>query len=242
MLAYGFWNAKNIRIWAAAAGEIKVQNDKMLADNNTETRLNAERGKSMEELKNDLAGFSSDLDSIAKETASSREKTKNLSRPRGIGTIDQEMDEYYGRAEEKIGGLSNIIKFMNQFIGALDTFDKIGNETTLDEIKLMLTDAKSKSSEMKTSQLPAETIASGNELKAELESFFEMMQNRIDGKIGTGEQANLLSVNSSQFSQRESNFISDIKKYDASFQDLDALQKKINNDLLVLAKVKFSVK
>jgi len=241
-LAYGFWNAKNIRQWASAASQIKARHDSILADNNTEKRFAADRGKSMEELKSDLVVFSSDLGKISKETVAAREETKNLREPKVAAEIGRELDSYYQLGGEKIKGLSSIFNFMNQFIDTLDTFDKISTDTTLDDIRNLIGDAKAKSSLMDTNQLPIEVKTSGDALVVELDNFFTAAEGRIEGKSEAGGQASLLSSDSSQFAEKETNFMEDIKKYEDSFQNLDSLQKKITNDLAVLENVKFSLK
>ena len=57
MLAYGFWNAKNIRLWAVAAGEIKSTHDIGSREKDITSRFEASGGKKMDELKQELTAL-----------------------------------------------------------------------------------------------------------------------------------------------------------------------------------------
>jgi hypothetical protein len=239
MLAYGFWNAKNIRLWAAAAGEIKSRHDIGSKEKDIANRFEASGGKKMDELKNELAGFSTDLEVIQKEIEAARQETEKLGAPRAAKPARQELIDFYGQSGQQIQNLENVSRFMSQLFEIAVIFDGIKQDTKLEDIQAMIAQAKAKSDEISAGILPDAVKTSGNELKAATDNFLETIDQTAAGKLDGSDQLNAAYAD---FSQKENDFFSAAKKYINSFQNTDLIGQKIDTDLLVLRKVKFSIK
>ena len=239
MLAYGFWNAKNIRLWAAAAGQIKSQHDIGSKEKDITNRFEASGGKKMEDLKNELAGFSSDLDSIQKETESAKQETEKLGAPRAAKPTQQELVDFYDQSGQQIQNLESVSTFMSQLFEVAVIFDGIKQDTKLEDIQAMIAEAKAKSGGISAGILPDVVQASGNDLKTATDNFLDTIDQTAAGKVEGSDQLNTAYAD---FSQKENDFFSAAKKYISSFQNTDLVGQKIDTDLLVLRKVKFSIK
>jgi hypothetical protein len=239
MLAYGFWNAKNIRLWAAKAEEIRMQHDIGGKEKDITSRFEDSGGKKMEDLKNELAGFSADLSAIQKETEEAKQETENLGAPKAAQPVRQELVDFYTQSGKQIQNLESVSKFMNQLFEIAIIFDGIKQDTKLEEIQVMIAQAKTKSSEISAGILPEEVKTSGNDLKTATDSFLDTIDQTAAGKVEGSDQLNAAYAD---FSQKENDFFNAAKKYINSFQNTDLIGQKIDTDLMVLRKVKFSVK
>jgi hypothetical protein len=239
MLAYGFWNAKNIRLWAAKAGEIKATHDIGSKEKDITSRFEASGGKKMEDLKNELAGFSADLEAIQRETESAKQETEKLGTPRAAKTAQQELIDFYDQSDQQIQDLESVSKFMIQLFEVAVIFDGIKQDTKLEDIQAMIAQAKAKSSEISVESLPGAVKASGGDLKTATDNFLDTIDQTAAGKLEGSDQLNAAYA---EFSQKENDFFSAAKKYINSFQNTDLVGQKIDTDLLILRKVKFSIR
>jgi hypothetical protein len=239
MLAYGFWNAKNIRIWATQAGEIKATHDIGSKEKEIANRFETSGGKKMDELKKELAGFSSDLDAIQKETVAAKEETEKLGAPGIAKPVQQELVDFYDQGGQQIQNLENVSKFMSQLFEIAVIFDGIKQDTKLEDIQAMIAQAKEKSNGISVNILPEVVKVPGGDLKTATDNFLETIDQTAAGKVEGSDQLNTAYAD---FSQKENDFFSAAKKYISSFQNTDLIGQKIDADLLVLRKVKFSIK
>lgn len=238
-LAFGFYNAKNIRVWAISAAEIKARHDVFAKEKNIESRFDASGGKKMDELKAELAGFSTELENIIKESKTAREEIDSLGGSVATKSVRSQIDEYYQQSGEQAKDVASIVKFMRELFEVAVIFDRIKVDTTLEEIQKMIGEAKSKSAEINTDALPEAVRDSGISLKSATDEFLAAMEQSATGSVDGNDALNASYAN---FSQKENEFFSAAKKYISLFGNLDSLRNKIDNDLLILEKVKFSLK
>ena len=238
-LAFGFYNAKNVRVWAKAAAEIKAQHDVLAKEKNVESRFDASGGKKMDELAAELAGFSTELDSIIKETQEARKEIDNLGGSAATKSVRTQIDEYYQQSGDQAKNVASIVKFMRGLFEVAVIFDRIKADTTLEEIQKMIGEAKEKSAQIDAGALPEAVKDSGISLKSATDAFLAAMEQSATGSVDGNEALNASYAN---FSQKENEFFSAAKKYISLFQNLDSSQNKIDNDLLILEKVRFSLK
>jgi hypothetical protein len=241
MLAYGFWNAKNIRLWAAKAGEIRATHDIGSREKDITSRFETSGGKKIEDLKNDLANLSTDLDMIQKEIEAARQETEKLGAPRAAKPTRQELIDFYDQSGQQIQNLESVSKFMSQLFEIAVIFDGIKQDTKLEDIQAMIAEAKEKSRGINTSILPEEVKVSGDDLKIATDNFLETIDQSAAGKVEANDQLNTAYAD---FSQKENDFWAARKKLAiySNVQSMDLLRSKIDTDLLVLRKVKFSIK
>ncbi|MFH0929660.1 MAG: hypothetical protein V1814_00215 [Candidatus Moraniibacteriota bacterium] len=240
-LAFGFYNAKKIRAWAGAAAEIKSQHDVFAKEKNIESRFDASGGEKMEEFKREFASFSTDLDSIVKETETARKEIGELNGSVATKSVRAQIDEYYQQSGEQAKNIASVVKFMSQLFEVRIIFDRITPDSTLEEIKGLIGEAKSKNGEIDTEILPTETKDFGVELKTAIYNYLDTLDQYAAGKI---EGHNQLNASYMDFSQKENDFREARKNLAVyvNIKNLDSLGNKIDSDLMVLRKVKFSIK
>ena len=241
VLAFGFWNAKKVRAWAGAAAEIRSQHDVFAKEKNIESRFDASGGKKMEELKTELASFSTDLDSIIKETQTAQKEIDGLNGPVATKSVRGEIDDYFQQSGEQAKDFASVVRFMRELFEVAVIFDRIKADSTLEEIRKMIGEAKGKSGEIDPETLPAEIKDSGIELKKSVNAYLEALDQYASGKVENHDQ---LNASYADFSQKQNDFWGARKKLAiyANIKNLDSLGKKIDSDLLVLQRVRFSVK
>ncbi len=238
-LAYGFWNGKNIRLWAKAAAEIKTKSDLSIKEKNIAGRLESAGGKKMEDLKAELAGFSSDLKIILKELEKAKRETENIAAPRAVEPARAELIDFYSTAGQQIKNIANIGEFMNRLLEVAAIFDSMNSDAKLSEIQAMIAEAKAKNSEINADNLPEETRSAGDSLKRAMDDFLEALDQFAAGKTEENERLNSTYAD---FSKKGDDFFSAAKKYAGSLRDMEIAGKKINEELMILERIKFSVK
>jgi len=241
MLAYGFWNAKNIRLWASAAEEIKTRHDISAKENSIVASLNALGGKRAEEFKNELDNFGSSLSSISDEMESAKKELEKNTASGAAKPLRLEMIDYYGQSSQNIRSLASVVEFTGQVFEVTVIFDKIKSDTTLDEIKGMIGEAKAKSGGIDPEILPAETKDSGAGLKTAVNNYLDVLGQYAEGKAEGHDQ---LDASYADFAEKQNDFW-EARKHLAIYtniQSLDALGNKIDGELAVLGKVRFSIK
>lgn len=240
-LALGFWNAKNIRQWASAAGEIKSRHDISAKENSIMANLNALGGKKAEEFKNELDNFESNLSSISNELDLAKNELEQNSAPRVAKPLQLEMVDYYGQSSQNIRSLASVIGFTGQVFEVTIIFDKIKSDTTLNEIKGMISEAKEKSGGINPDILPSEIKDSGIGLKSAVNNYLDALDQYAEGKADSRDQ---LDASYADFSQKQNEFWEARKHLAiyANIQSLDTRGNKIDSDLLVLERIRFSIK
>ena len=241
VLAFGFYNAKKVRAWAGAATEIRSQHDVFAKEKNIESRFDASGGKKMEELKAELASFSADLDSIIKEAEAAQKEIDELSGSAATKSVRGEIDDYYQQSGEQAKNIATVVKFMRQLFEVAVIFDRIKADSTLQEIQKMIGEAKEKSGDINSETLPAEIKDSGIELKKSVNNYLEALDQYASGKVENHDQ---LNSSYADFSQKQNDFWGARKNLAiyTNIKNMDSLGKKIDSDLLVLQRVRFSVK
>jgi len=238
-LAYGFWNGKNIRLWADAAAEIKTRNDISIKEKNIAGRLESAGGKKVGDLKAELAEFSSDLNIILKELETAKRETENIAAPRAVETARTELIDFYSSAGRQIQNIANIGEFMIRLFEVAAIFDNMNSDAKLSEIQAMIDEAKAKNSEISADNLPEETRSAGDGLKKAMDGFLEAIDQFAAGEV---EENDRLNSAYADFSKKGDDFFSAAKKYAGSLRDMEKTGKKIDKELMILERIKFSVK
>lgn len=241
MLAYGFWNAKNIRLWASEIGEIKTRHDFAANENNIATGLNSLSGKKAEEFKSELDKFNQRLKSVSDNLILAKQEIEKTNPPGAAKSVRPEIIEYYRQGSQNVSDLANVIEFTNQVFVVTIIFDRITANTTLEDIRKMIGEAKTKSEGINPEMLPAEIKSSGTGLKSAVNSYLEALDQFASGKAENHDELNASYEN---FSQKQNNFWEARKNLPiyANSQKLKLLGDKIDSELMVLSRVRFSVK
>ena len=241
MLVFGFYNAKNIRVWAGAAAETRSRYDIEKNEKNIVGDLNALGGKKSEEFKGELQNFGSSLDSIFGDMESAKKEIENLSAPIAARSVRSEMIDYYNQSGEQVKSLAGAVEFLNRVFETAIVLDAMMPDTTIEDIKGMIGEAKAKSGKIDPEILPAEMKNSGIDLKTATYNYLDAFDQYAGGKVDSHDQLDASYVD---FSQKEKDFWEARKNLAvlSSAQQISILGSKIDNDLMVLRKVKFSIK
>ena len=241
MLAYGFWNAKNIRLWAAAASDIKTRYDVPSEEKNVFDSLSALGGKNAQEFSAGLHEFASKLKIVSGDMDSAKREIEKFGTPRAAEPQKSELIDYYSQNGQQIDDLAKFVDFTIQNFEVAIIFDKMTPETTIDEIKGMINEAKSKSGDINPAILPEEIRSAGFDLKTAAYNYLDALDQYAGGNVDDRSQ---LDASYAEFSQKENNFWDARKKLAiySNMQRMNILDSKIDTDLLILKKVKFSIK
>ncbi|MCX6762526.1 MAG: hypothetical protein NT093_01960 [Candidatus Moranbacteria bacterium] len=241
VLAFGFYNAKRVRAWAGAAAETKTRYDIERNEKNIVGDLNALGGKKSEEFKSELQNFGSSLDSISSEMESAKKEIENLSAPIAARSVRSEMIDYYSQSGEQAKSLAGAVQFLNRVFETAIVLDRMMPDTTIEDIKGLIGEAKAKSGEIDPEILPAEMKNSGIDLKGSVDNYLEALDQYAAGKAENHDQ---LNSSYADFSQKEKDFWEARKNLTvlSNAQKISILGSKIDSDLMVLRKVKFSIK
>jgi hypothetical protein len=237
-LAFGFWNGKDVRKWAISADEIRVRHNIAGKEKNLEERFGS-NWSSAENLKSNSQEFAAELEKTKNDIDVATKEIENLSGPWSVQDAKKDILDHYAQSKKQIDDLSNVVAFMNQLFEAAVIFDRMKEDATLEDIQAMIKDAKEKSAVISVDILPSSLGASGSGLKSATDNFFETMEQTVSGKIDTSDQ---LNASYADFSREENQFFVEAKKYIDSFPDLSPLAKKIDAELSILGKVKFSLR
>jgi hypothetical protein len=238
-LAYGFWSAKNIRKWAKAVAGIRLQHDIASQEKDIAQKMNASGGKKVPEFGAELSGFSSDLDAVAKELEAAESEMGSRSVPREAKSVRSELDDYYQKSGNQIQDMNNVVKYLTMVFNVTSIFDKMNPDSTAEEIRGMIADAKEKSKAVDAGILPVAMRSSGNELKVAVEGYLDQFDQYANGKAESHDQ---LNESYADFSEKLNDFLIAKKNYFDTFDDLDSLGRKIDEHLMILERVRFSIK
>jgi hypothetical protein len=238
-LAYGFWNAKNIRGWARTVAEIKSQHDISASQKNIEEKMNASGGKTAAEFNEELAVFVADLGRISRDLDSAGSEMQKISTPRAASRVRTELFDYYQKSGDQVKNIASVAEFMKEAFDVTAIFDKMKPDATAEDVRAVIADAKEKSGRIDEDKLPEELEGSGIELKTAVENYLDEFNKYAIGETESREQ---LDAGYTAFSGKVNDFLIAKKSYFGSFQDIDSISRKIDNDLMVLEGVKFSLK
>lgn len=238
-LTFGFWNAGNIRAWSESAQNLKLRHDGFAEEKYAKNRLDSGGGKKMEEMKSEMEKFSSDLEAVSADARQAVREIEELGRLRAARTAREELIEYYLKSERQVKDILSVVEFMSRLFEVAAVFDRMKGDATLEDIQKMISEAKSKSGGIEVGALPDEMKGSGAALADATDNFLEIMEKTAGGEI---ESSDRLNESYAEFSRKESEFFSGAKKYIDSLEDLKPTGRKIDNDLMILRGVKFSVK
>jgi hypothetical protein len=188
-----------------------------------------------------LQNFGSSLDSISGEMESAKNEIENLSAPIAARSVRSEMIDYYNQSGEQVKSLASAVEFLNRVFETAIVLDKMMPDTTIEDIKGMIGEAKAKSGEIDPEILPAEMKNSGIDLKKATYNYLDAFDQYASGKVDSHDQ---LDASYADFSQKEKDFWEARKNLAvlSNAQKVNLLGSKIDADLMVLKKVKFSIK
>ncbi len=238
-LAYGFWNAKNIRVWAKDAAKIKSENSISEREKNIEEKMNASGGKTAAEFNVELTGFVGELNEVSRQLDKAGSQMQQLKTPGAAAHVRSELLQYYQAIGEDVKNVAAVAGFMNRVFDVTEIFDRMKPDATADDIRSMISEAKDKSEKIDASVLSAGMKNSGIDLRDAAVSYLDEFNKYATGEA---ESKDRLDASYSIFSEKINDFLVAKKKYFSTFPDIDSMSRKIDNDLMVLERVKFSLK
>jgi len=239
MLAFGFWNAKNTRFFAQEAQGVRAMHNFESQIQEIEKGFRGGGAKKPAELRQDARSFISQLDEISKQSESAKKEIEELGMPGEAKKANEALLDYYSRTKGQAESLKSLMVFMGNNYEIAEIFSKIGENTTLDEMKSLISQAKAVAGTIKTDALPKNIQASAENFKQSNEAFLVKLE----------EVATLASLETDQlnqayaeFSQKQDEFSAEVKKYIDNLEDLSPLEKQIDSELLRINGIYFKIK
>jgi hypothetical protein len=237
-LVFGFWNARNIRNFSSRAQGLVKKYSFELQIGEIEKNIRGSSAKKASEMNQEARNFVVQLEGLIEQSQSAARETKALSAPKDARPTKDLILAYYEKSGKQATELKGFVEFMRDNFEVADVFSQINQNTTLDEMKALINQAKEKVGVIETSTLPESLQPSASELKQSMENFLLKLE----------ETATLLSLDTdelnkaySSFSEKQSNFSAEGKKYLGSLEDLAPMKGQINSELLKLSGIYFRI-
>jgi hypothetical protein len=239
MLAFGFWNAKNTRAFSQEAQTIRVRHNFETQIQEIEKGFRSGSGKKPAEMRQDAENFVSQLDEISKQAEEAKKEIGDLKTPGEARKAEEALLDYYSKTRSQAESLKSLMVFMGDNYGIAEIFSKIGENTTLDEMKNLIGQAKAGVGDIKAELLPKELQVSAENLKQSTEVFLVKLE-----EVATlaSQETDQLSGAYATFSQKQDEFSVEGKKYIDNMDDLTATEKQIDSELLRLNGIYFKIK
>jgi hypothetical protein len=239
MLAFGFWNAKNTRLFAQEAQMVRAKHNFESQIQEIEKGFRGGSGKKAVELLQDSKNFVSQLDGISGQSETAKEEIGDLRTPREAKKAKGALLDYYSKTGGQAENLKGLMVFMGGNYEIAEIFSKIGENTTLDEMKNLISQAKVIVGTIRTDSLPKDIQASAESLKQSTVSFLIKLE-----EVATlsSSETDQLSGAYAEFSQKQDEFSAEGKKYIDNLEDLTSLEKQIDSELLRINGIYFKIK
>jgi hypothetical protein len=237
--AFGFWNAKNTRAFSQEAQAIRVKYNFESQIQEIEKGFRGGSGKKPAEMRQDAQNFVAQLDEISKQSETAKKEIEDLKTPGEARKTKQMLLDYYSKTGSQAENLRSLMVFMGANYGIAEIFSKIGENTTLDEMKSLISQAKAGVGAIKTESLPKELQVSAGGLKQSTEGFLVKLE-----EVATlaSQETDQLSGAYATFSQKQDEFSAEGKKYIDNMEDLTAMEKQIDSELLRLNGIYFKIR
>jgi len=230
-LVFGFYNAGNIRHFAASAEVICAKYDGALQLKEIEKDYQKSGTRDALQLIVESDSFLSKLDEIMAGAEAAGREVDSLNVPLTEMSTKNEMKSFYSRAGRQIQDAKNITQFTNQILKVAAIFGKIKSDMTLEEMKTNISEAKQENFKVDISQLPENLNANGRTLKEAMDKFLSEMENEAAGA----------TENSDRLNDVYAEFIKNSRDYINSLENLAHLQDKIRTELAGLKKIYFKI-
>jgi hypothetical protein len=237
-LVFGFYNAGNIRHFAVSAEILNAKYDGTLRLKEVEKNYQKSGTRDALQLKVESDNFISKLNEMTASVESAKREIDRLNVPLTEMGIKNEMADYYSKAGTQIKDAKNISEFTSQIFQVAVIFGKIKENVALDEMKILIAEAKNENTKVDASSLPKNIEANGQALKEATNNFLAEME-RVAG--GATENSDRLNAAYAEFSTKVDEFSASSRGFIGSAEDLTPLQNKIRADLAGLQKIYFKI-
>jgi len=145
-LAYGFYNARQIRYFAKNASSIAARNDFDGELQSIEKYFKGASNQDTKTLEENTAADQTELDGLIKKTKNSVDESGNLKAPGLANSAKKDMLDYYAKAGKQAEDFKAVVGYINQVAEISSVFEKMNDNSTLEDIKSLIVDASNKNS------------------------------------------------------------------------------------------------
>jgi hypothetical protein len=237
--AFGFLNAKKVRGFADEISEIQKKHDLAPQIEKIESSFRENGKKEISQIRDESKQFSAELETIAKESESVGKEIGALGSPKTAENLKKDTEDYYSKLTLQAEELKSIIDYMGQIIEVAAVFGEMNDNSSLDEMKNIISRAKEKGDAIKTDTLPQALQVDAKNLKDSMSSFLLSIE---DFATLRSEDTNALDASYQDFSEKEDAFFAAGKKYIDGMENLAIIEGRISAEIEQLRKIKFSLK
>jgi hypothetical protein len=236
---YGFLNGKKVRSFTAEVAEIQARHELAPQIEKIENNFRENGKKDISQIREESKQSSAELEAISRESASAEEEISGLRSPITAENLKNDIQEYYSKITHQATELKSIVDYMNQIIDVSAVFGEMQDNSSLDDMKSIISRAKEKGAAVKTDGLPQSLQVEAKNLKDAMNSFLLKIEEVANLK---SEDTAALDESYQDFSQKEGSFFTAGKKYIDEMENLAIMEQKINVEIGQLGKVKFSLR
>ncbi len=238
-LVFGFWNARNIRVFAERSKEIKAENDLSGEIEEAEKIFLSEENNDPQEVQKKTTEIRKKLEEISSRAENAKTSINRLRTPKFSEAGRAKLSEYYAKTAEEARNLESVATFMGRALDVSLAFREMGDNADLAEIRNRISGAREKNAAVKADELPEELRTSGQNLLESMGTFLVKMEG-VAAK--TNEDIGQLEDAYADFALKEKDFTGAMDRYIAGFPDLAPLGKSIDADMEKMERVYFSLR
>jgi hypothetical protein len=239
VLAYGFYNAKNIRDFSKKGMDIMKKRNIVSQIDEVKNNYQNIDNRDVSALYEESINFQNKINGISQETDSIQQEVFRLGTSKTTASIKQQMLSYFTEGKSQLRDINGIVSFMHSLFGLAKVFDKIDDSTPLDQIQQIISEANVKTKELDPSQLPEPLRDKGTLLKETFDKFMLTMEKAAQKSPEGLEQ---LDADYAEFSKAQQIFFQEAKNYINSLKNLDPQAEKIDSELSGISKIFFSLR
>jgi succinate dehydrogenase/fumarate reductase flavoprotein subunit len=237
--SYGFWNGKKVREFSSKISEIQEKHNLTERIEKVETGFQENSKEEASQVKDDSQQFLAELKAIGQEAKAAKKEIEDLEAPREAESAKNLAEEYYLKLAQEADDLEGIISYTSQMVEAASFFEEIKENSSLDELKNLIGLSREKTSAIEIDSLPPALQEEAQNLKDSMNSFLLRLEDMVALR---SENTAEVEASYANFSQKESEFFRNAKKYIGEMENLKGIEERIKADIERLEKVKFSLR
>jgi hypothetical protein len=238
-LAYGFYNAKQIRNFAKNVQIIEMNNDFDGELQEVEKYFKETPNANEESIQQDSLNYKSRLDQLIVKTQTAKKEIEGLRTPPMAHSVSDDLRDYYRKAGLQAQEFEVLLNYINQMSGVTSVFGKMNDNSTLDDIKQLIEEAKNSSNSVSVDNLPADLKDKASQFSDAYKNYLAALEETVNEKNSNSEK---LENTYADFSRADDQFFSAARQFSSRMENLSPLKNKIDSELPLLGGVYFSLR
>ncbi|MFA5871305.1 MAG: hypothetical protein WC858_01145 [Parcubacteria group bacterium] len=238
-LVFGFYNAAKIRAFAKNSKAIQVRYDFDGKLQELEGFFQQAGSQDTETLQENANNFQNNINALVNLTRDAQSAVSGLNAPRSTKGIKDDLTDFYKKANEQALSLKAVIDFIKSITEVSSVFSKMNDNSTLEDIKNMIDEAKAKGASISPNEMPSGLRDDAQKLVEAYNNYLTAIQ-EVAVQKNTDPQR--LEDVYAEFSRSDNQFFSSARRYFSEMENLNILKNKIDGELEGISRIFFTIK